>query len=98
MDERFETACIIQSFLLSRLLTSILAIQAAILLAQEQKKRESKGATQSIDEPSELRVEKDHIDLVLIQRQDFMKYRTKLYRMNEEQRASVLVNRIEDSE
>ena len=98
MDERFETARKIQSFLLSRLLTSILAIQAAILLAQEQKKKESKGATQSIDEPGELRVEKDHIDLVLIQRQDFMKYRTKLYRMDEEQRASVLVNRIEDSE
>ena len=52
----------------------------------------------SVDETRELRVEKDHIHTVLNQRQDFLNYRFQLYRMSDDDRASILVNRIGDSE
>ncbi|KAL9034014.1 MAG: hypothetical protein Q9214_007238, partial [Letrouitia sp. 1 TL-2023] len=62
------------------------AIQTVVLLAREQKKGQQRDEPKREDGHDDLRVEKDHISIALVQREDFLRYRGKLYKMSDEER------------
>ena len=85
-------ACVKRSFLV-KLLTIVLAIQAAILLAREQNKGRLNDESQIEDNSGQLWVEKDHISQVLNQQQGFLKYRKGVHDMSDDERAWRMHNR-----
>ena len=82
---------------------AVIALQAAILIARQKQeaqdsrqkqKRETLGDGPPVaDPPRELVVKADHINLVLAQRQGFLKYRYELYEMSDEEKAFLQMNR-----